>query len=146
MAFTMKRFWKDFFCAPSASDYLSGMYDWENEYVPHHAPAHSQTIIEHTQQPEPIQCKQCGAPLRGDVCEYCGSVYARDYGYVRHLEIDPNTGETAYTGIARKATTDDVYSGLLNVTQDGRGNMMVSDANGVSFYTSVGYAWNKKIY
>lgn len=95
---------------------------------------------------EPIQCKTCGAPLRGDVCEYCGSVYARDYGYVRHLEIDPNTGETAYTGIARKATTDDVYSGLLNVTQDGRGNMMVSDANGVSFYTSDGYAWNKKIY
>ena len=25
--------------------------------------------------PLAIECKNCGAPLRGDVCEYCGSVY-----------------------------------------------------------------------
>ena len=26
-------------------------------------------------KPKPIQCTQCGAPLDGRKCEYCGSVY-----------------------------------------------------------------------
>jgi hypothetical protein len=25
---------------------------------------------------EPVICKRCGAPLKSDVCEYCGTIYA----------------------------------------------------------------------
>ena len=29
----------------------------------------------------PLECPNCGAPVRGSECEYCGTVFERNWGY-----------------------------------------------------------------
>ena len=35
---------------------------------------------------EPKKCKCCGAPIKNDVCDYCGVSYRDTYAYEKNLE------------------------------------------------------------
>lgn len=62
-------------------------------------------------------CKNCGAPIKNHVCNYCGSQHS--YGIdvedeIYHTQdkvayVDPNTFELVYKDVRRK-----VYAGPMN--------------------------------
>lgn len=72
-----------------------------------------------TGTPQQTNCKNCGAPLRGQVCEYCGTVY----GEGRQMTLKINTA---------KLTPEDIAKTIQRIRHTQIGSLMLLDS-GVEF-------------
>lgn len=72
--------------------------------------------IPKTKQPKsPTNCRNCGAPLHGSVCEYCGTVY----GEAQQMILKVNTA---------KLTAEDIAETMRRIKSTQVGSLMLLDS------------------
>lgn len=54
---------------------VNSHYQFEDEWNPENCPSLWMPLSSGSNKSKIINCKNCGAPLHGNICEYCGTEY-----------------------------------------------------------------------